>query len=60
MAPETGLLLLHKHGDDCLLVCGIQLAYVLKHCMTNIAQHEGREVTAGEKWILRTDICVAR
>ncbi|OTB02876.1 hypothetical protein M426DRAFT_322298 [Hypoxylon sp. CI-4A] len=39
--PETGLLLLHKHGDDCLL-------------------HEGREVTAGEKWIIRTDLCVKK
>ncbi|KAL1866436.1 hypothetical protein VTK73DRAFT_4715 [Phialemonium thermophilum] len=39
--PETGMLLLHKHGDDCLL-------------------HEGREVTGGEKWILRTDLCVRR
>ncbi|KAK3330949.1 hypothetical protein B0H66DRAFT_82448 [Apodospora peruviana] len=41
VSPETGMLLLHKHGDDCLL-------------------HEGREVTAGEKWILRTDLCVKR
>jgi hypothetical protein len=39
--PETGMLLLHKHGNDCLL-------------------HEGREVLAGEKWILRTDLCVRR
>ncbi|POR38958.1 Prolyl 4-hydroxylase, alpha subunit [Tolypocladium paradoxum] len=38
---ETGMLLLHKHGDDCLL-------------------HEGREVTAGEKWVLRTDVCIRR
>ncbi|KAH8677080.1 hypothetical protein BGZ61DRAFT_360453 [Ilyonectria robusta] len=38
---ETGMLLLHKHGDDCLL-------------------HEGREVTAGEKWVLRTDLCIRR
>ncbi|PNY26247.1 Uncharacterized protein TCAP_03812 [Tolypocladium capitatum] len=38
---ETGMLLLHKHGDDCLL-------------------HEGREVTAGEKWVLRTDLCIGR
>ncbi|KAG9258707.1 uncharacterized protein F5Z01DRAFT_212429 [Emericellopsis atlantica] len=38
---ETGMLLLHKHGDDCLL-------------------HEGREVLEGEKWVLRTDICVRR
>ncbi|KAG5999610.1 hypothetical protein E4U54_001758, partial [Claviceps lovelessii] len=38
---ETGMLLLHKHGDDCLL-------------------HEGREVKAGEKWVLRTDLCVER
>ncbi|KAI0011394.1 hypothetical protein F4779DRAFT_615637 [Xylariaceae sp. FL0662B] len=41
VAPETGLLLLHKHGDDCLL-------------------HEGRQVTAGEKWIIRTDLCVQK
>ncbi|KAH6888034.1 hypothetical protein B0T10DRAFT_460687 [Thelonectria olida] len=42
VAPlETGMVLLHKHGDDCLL-------------------HEGREVTAGEKWILRTDLCVRK
>ncbi|TWU77038.1 hypothetical protein ED733_007778 [Metarhizium rileyi] len=38
---ETGTLLLHKHGDDCLL-------------------HEGREVKSGEKWVLRTDLCVKR
>ncbi|KAK8917381.1 hypothetical protein VCV18_009845 [Metarhizium anisopliae] len=38
---ETGTLLLHKHGDDCLL-------------------HEGREVKLGEKWVLRTDLCVQR
>ncbi|KAK3394119.1 hypothetical protein B0H63DRAFT_532129 [Podospora didyma] len=41
VSPETGMLLLHKHGDDCML-------------------HEGREVMAGEKWILRTDLCVRR
>ncbi|KAF3765090.1 hypothetical protein M406DRAFT_356805 [Cryphonectria parasitica EP155] len=39
--PETGMLLLHKHGNDCML-------------------HEGREVTAGEKWIIRSDLCVRR
>ncbi|KAL7918865.1 hypothetical protein ACQKWADRAFT_303041 [Trichoderma austrokoningii] len=38
---ETGMLLLHKHGDDCLL-------------------HEGRTVLEGEKWVLRTDLCVKR
>ncbi|VUC33170.1 unnamed protein product [Clonostachys rosea] len=38
---ETGALLLHKHGNDCLL-------------------HEGREVLDGEKWILRTDLCIKR
>ncbi|ORY60517.1 uncharacterized protein BCR38DRAFT_348766 [Pseudomassariella vexata] len=38
---ETGMLLLHKHGEDCLL-------------------HEGREVLDGEKWVLRTDLCVRR
>ncbi|KAI0867500.1 hypothetical protein GGS24DRAFT_515398 [Hypoxylon argillaceum] len=41
IAPETGMLLLHKHGDNCLL-------------------HEGREVVAGQKWIVRTDLCVLR
>ncbi|KAJ4386739.1 hypothetical protein N0V93_009637 [Gnomoniopsis smithogilvyi] len=39
--PETGMVLLHKHGDDCML-------------------HEGREVTAGEKWIIRSDLCVRK
>ncbi|CEJ90609.1 Putative Prolyl 4-hydroxylase, alpha subunit [[Torrubiella] hemipterigena] len=41
VALETGTLLLHKHGDDCLL-------------------HEGREVKQGEKWVLRTDLCIRR
>ncbi|KAI0445806.1 hypothetical protein F4803DRAFT_108241 [Xylaria telfairii] len=41
IAPETGMLLLHKHGDNCLL-------------------HEGREVTGGQKWIIRTDLCIRR
>jgi hypothetical protein len=38
---ETGMALLHKHGDDCML-------------------HEGREVRSGEKWVLRSDLVVAR
>ncbi|KAI9824935.1 MAG: hypothetical protein M1832_001540 [Thelocarpon impressellum] len=38
---ETGMALLHRHGDDCLL-------------------HEGREVVQGEKWVLRSDLCVRR
>jgi len=38
---ETGMVLLHKHGNECML-------------------HEGREVTEGEKWVIRTDLCVAR
>ncbi|KAK4102129.1 hypothetical protein N658DRAFT_506349 [Parathielavia hyrcaniae] len=41
VSPETGMLLLHKHGHDCML-------------------HEGREVTAGEKWVIRTDLCIKR
>ncbi|KAI1261701.1 hypothetical protein F5Y18DRAFT_197443 [Xylariaceae sp. FL1019] len=41
IGPETGMVLLHKHGNDCLL-------------------HEGREVVAGQKWIIRTDLCVRR
>ncbi|ROV96720.1 hypothetical protein VSDG_05607 [Cytospora chrysosperma] len=39
--PETGMVLLHKHGDDCMM-------------------HEGREVMAGEKWVIRSDICVRK
>lgn len=38
---ETGMLLLHKHGNDCML-------------------HEGREVLEGEKWVIRSDLCVKR
>ncbi|KHJ34922.1 putative oxoglutarate iron-dependent oxygenase [Erysiphe necator] len=38
---ETGMLLLHKHGKDCIL-------------------HEGKEVLGGEKWVIRTDLCVKR
>jgi hypothetical protein len=37
---ETGLALLHKHGEDCMV-------------------HEGRAVTAGEKWVIRSDLVVA-
>ncbi|PHH74365.1 hypothetical protein CDD80_3126 [Ophiocordyceps camponoti-rufipedis] len=55
--PETGLLLLHKHGADCLLV---GVGSVLCSVWLTRLQHEGREVTAGEKWVLRTDICVRR
>ncbi|KAJ5095541.1 hypothetical protein NUU61_004897 [Penicillium alfredii] len=39
--PETGMALLHRHGDQCML-------------------HEGNEVTGGEKWVLRSDLVVAR
>ncbi|RKF61141.1 putative oxoglutarate iron-dependent oxygenase [Erysiphe neolycopersici] len=41
---ETGMILLHKHGKECLL-----------H-----AKHEGKEVLEGEKWVIRTDLCVKR
>lgn len=37
VAPRPGMLLLHRHGDACLL-------------------HEGRRVTAGAKYVLRTDL----
>jgi 2OG-Fe(II) oxygenase superfamily len=43
---ETGMALLHKHGPR---PGGVD-------CML----HEGREVQEGEKWILRSDICVRR
>ena len=38
---ETGMALLHRHGDQCML-------------------HEGREVLEGEKWVIRSDLCVRR
>lgn len=38
---QTGMALLHRHGDECML-------------------HEGREVTKGEKWVIRSDLCVRR
>lgn len=38
---ETGMLLLHRHGQQCML-------------------HEGREVLEGEKWVIRTDLCIKR
>lgn len=41
VAPEVGMALLHRHGDQCML-------------------HEGKEVTGGEKWVLRSDLVVAR
>ncbi|KAJ5601789.1 hypothetical protein N7510_011323 [Penicillium lagena] len=41
VAPETGLALLHRHGERCML-------------------HEGSEVVSGEKWVLRSDLVVAR
>lgn len=41
VAPETGMALLHRHGDHCML-------------------HEGKEVISGEKWVLRSDLVVAR
>ena len=38
---ETGMALLHRHGNQCML-------------------HEGREVLDGEKWVIRSDLCVRR
>jgi hypothetical protein len=84
---ETGMLLLHKHGHDCLLVCSspsfrrrgrqirpalyfsdhLTLSYTLICASTLLTvasswtnQHEGREVLDGEKWVIRTDLCVRR
>lgn len=70
--PETGMLLLHKHGDDCLLVSSPTLSVVVSCLLTTShlkkkgrrllipVQHEGREVVAGEKWVLRTDLCIKK
>jgi len=41
VSPETGLALLHRHGNECML-------------------HEGGKVTQGEKWVIRSDLCVRR
>lgn len=57
---ETGMLLLHKHGDDCLLVrASISRSYGLQLTMEP-KKHEGREVKAGEKWVIRSDLCIQR
>lgn len=55
---ETGMLLLHKHGNDCMLVSNPWLYRIFSY--SNNDQHEGREVLDGEKWVIRTDLCVAR
>lgn len=102
---ETGMLLLHKHGDDCLLVSQFSHLFMsqkvpgrwLSDCFLfsllvtlippsplcqrlsfpstfppsqagtgfvltfyHYLQHEGREVRNGEKWVLRTDLCVKK
>lgn len=43
------------------IVCGLEVGMALLHrhgreCML----HEGREVTRGEKWVIRSDLCVRR
>jgi hypothetical protein len=84
---ETGMLLLHKHGHDCLLVCNSPLlrrrgrpnlsrpllfwpphlsyTWICTSTLLTVAssstnQHEGRDVLDGEKWVIRTDLCVRR
>lgn len=77
---ETGMLLLHKHGDDCLLVrlsptrCLFSPftslpGYIPSRSAGNwnsmltivrFLQHEGREVLDGEKWVVRTDLCIRK
>ena len=56
---ETGMLLLHKHGNDCMLV-SYKTIYRQGCREANVLKHEGREVTEGEKWVIRTDLCVER
>jgi len=43
------------------VVCGLEVGLALLHrhgldCML----HEGREVLEGEKWVIRSDLCVKR
>lgn len=67
IAPEAGMLLLHKHGNDCLLVsmasipAGPVLYFVaVAKWHIHPQQHAGREVVQGVKWILRTDLVVRK
>jgi hypothetical protein len=57
---ETGMLLLHKHGNDCMLVSSSFPFFLSLSLSLTGMQHEGREVTEGEKWVIRTDLCVRR
>jgi len=54
---ETGMALLHKHGNDCMLV---SISGLMSRNPADMSQHEGREVKEGEKWVIRTDLCVKR
>jgi hypothetical protein len=56
---QTGMCLLHKHGNDCMLVSGFLWLCIMSHLLTCL-QHEGREVLEGEKWVIRTDLCVKK
>jgi hypothetical protein len=59
---ETGMVLLHKHGNDCMLVCVLLISLERETMESRLTalQHEGREVTDGEKWVIRTDLCVRK
>ena len=46
-------------SEPLAIVPEVGMALLHKHgndCML----HEGREVTAGEKWVIRSDLCVRR
>ena len=71
---ETGMCLLHKHGNDCMLVRGFPCnSFFFPFLFVSFLfwyfwggadacglQHEGREVLEGEKWVIRSDLCVKR
>lgn len=43
------------------LVVGLEVGMALLHKHGNeCLLHEGREVTSGEKWVIRSDLCVKK
>ena len=56
--PEASLKKNEKTPEP--IVCGLEPGMALLHNHDDCMLHEGREVTEGEKWVLRSDIVVQR